>query len=135
MPSLSQFVKLLGQNYQILTNFFFGYCVIWFFFYQIRVMTMLGSVYIFLLSSYFLCKSASVTPLPVVSTTTKAPDGNRLKLIEAIVAILSIGQPESKIADIRIDVDKKVRESNATDISQVFTKAQYDRFCSFNPGG
>lgn len=133
MPSLSQFVKLLGQNYQILT-IFFGYCVIWFF-YQIRVMTMSGSVYIFLLSSYFLCKSASVTPLPVVSTTTKAPDGNRLKLIEAIVAILSIGQPESKIADIRIDVDKKVRESNATDISQVFTKAEYDRFCSFNPGG
>lgn len=77
---------------------------------------MSGSVYIFLLSSYFLCKSASVTPLPVVSTTTKAPDGNRTKLIEAIVAILSIGQPESKIADIRIDVDKKVRESNATDI-------------------
>lgn len=97
-------------------------------------MTMSGSVYIFLLSSYFLCKFLSVTPLSVVSTTTKAPDGNRLKLIEAIVAILSIGQPESKIADIRIDVDKKVRESNATDISQVFTKAEYDIFCSFNPG-
>lgn len=96
---------------------------------------MSGSVYIFLLSSYFLCKFVSVTPLPVVSTTTKAPDGNRTKLIEAIVAILSIGQPESKIADIRIDVDKEVRESNATDLSQVFTKAEYDRFCSFNPGG
>lgn len=98
-------------------------------------MTMSGSVYIFLLSSYFLCKSASVTPLPVVSTTTKAPDGNRTKLIEAIVAILSIGQPESKIADIRIDVDKKVRASNLTDLSQVFTKAEYDNFCSFNPVG
>lgn len=98
-------------------------------------MMMPGSVYIFLLSSYFLCKYVSVTPLPEVSSTTKAPDGNVKKLIEAIVAILSIGQPENKIVNIRIDVEKKVRESNFTDLSQVFTKAEYDRFCSINPGG
>lgn len=96
-------------------------------------MMMSGSVFVFLLSSYFLY--TCVTPLPGVSTTTKAPDSKLTELIDAIVAILSIGQPESKIVGIRTDIEKKVRERNLTDLSQVFTKAEYNRFCSFYPGG
>lgn len=94
---------------------------------------MSGSVYVFLLSSYFLY--TCVTPLPGVSTTTKAPDSKLTELIDAIVAILSIGQPESKIVGIRTKVEKKVSERNLTDLSQVFTKAEYNRLCSFFPGG
>lgn len=73
------------------------------------------------------------TTVSVVNTSTPFLDSKEQRIADIIVKIRMIGQPKEAEEDIRIDVEKKIREENITELSQVFTRNQYDAFCAISP--
>lgn len=102
------------------------------------------SICSFLLSSYVLSNyvittsvvsTATQTTVSVENTSTPALDSNEQRIADIIVMIHMIGMPPEAEAAIRMDVEKKIRDENITELSQVFTKAEFNAFCAIWPNG
>lgn len=102
------------------------------------------SICSFLLSSYVLSNyvvtmsvvsTATQTTVSVENTSTPALDSNEQRIADIIVMIHMIGRPLEPEAAIRMDVEKKIRDGNITELSQVFTKAEFNAFCAIWPNG
>lgn len=103
------------------------------------------SICSFLLSSYVLSNyvvtmsvvsTATQTTVSVENTSTPALDSNEQRIADIIVMIIHmIGSPLEAEAAIRMDVEKKIRDGNITELSQVFTKAEFNAFCAIWPNG
>lgn len=100
------------------------------------------SIRSFLLSSYVLSNyvvtmsvvsTATQTTVSVENTSTPALDSNEQRIADIIVMIHMIGMPPEAEAAIRMDVEKKIRDENITELSQVFTKAEFNAFCTIWP--
>lgn len=102
------------------------------------------SICSFLLSSYVLSNyvvtmsvvsTATQTTVSVENTSTPALDSNEQRIADIIVMIHMIGSPPEAEAAIRMDVEKKIRDENITELSQVFAKAEFNAFCAIWPNG
>lgn len=100
------------------------------------------SIFGFLLSSYVLSNyvttmsvvsTATQSTVSVVNTTTPALDSNQQRIADILVKIRMIGNPKEAEEDIRMDVENKIGEGNITELSQVFTRNEYNTFCSLWP--
>lgn len=80
--------------------------------------------------------TATQTTVSVENTSTPALDSNEQRIADIIVMIIHmIGSPLETEAAIRMDVEKKIRDGNITELSQVFTKAEFNAFCAIWPNG
>lgn len=102
------------------------------------------SICSFLLSSYVLSNyvittsvvsTATQTTVSVENTSTPALDSNEQRIADIIVMIHMIRSPPEAEAAIRMDVEKKIRDENITELSQVFAKAEFNAFCAIWPNG
>lgn len=102
------------------------------------------SICSFLLSSYVLSNyvvtmsvvsTATQTTVSVENTSTPALDSNEQRIADIIVMIHMIVSPPEAEAAIRMDVEKKIRDGNITELSQVFTTAEFNTFCAIWPNG
>lgn len=102
------------------------------------------SICSFLLSSYVLSNyvvtmsvvsTATQTTVSVENTSTPALDSNEQRIVDIIVMIRMIRSPPEAEAAIRMDVEKKIRDGNITELSQVFTTAEFNTFCAIWPNG
>lgn len=100
------------------------------------------SICSFLLSSYVLSNyvvtmsvvsTATQTTVSAENTSTPALDSNEQRIADIIVMLHMIGSPPEAEAAIRMDVEKKIRDENITELSQVFTKAEFNKFCTIWP--
>lgn len=102
------------------------------------------SICSFLLSSYVLSNyvvimsvvsTATQTTVSVENTSTPALDSNEQRIADIIVMIRMIRRPPEAEAAIRMDVEKKIRDGNITELSQVFTTAEFNALCAIWPNG